>query len=379
MAEAFLPWLCQERAAGRRARGDLADLSRWIGEHGRGCGAPMGRKVFVSSDMATDERLLDVASASPGSALLWPWILTCFDDWGRAEASARSLKHRVFPAIATVTVADVESALEAFARSGLILLYTVHDKRYMAIPADKWWRYQTQIPKSKRGRDESRVPPPPEGPGPGAGPEAGDGTDTEDRGLPRGSAQHSAIARNGADPRGIPLDLSPSPSPSPSPSYLPSAGTPAAGPAAVPGGVAAPPDHGPEPRAPQDIPALARQAYDRARAAGWTPSSQRWLPGAIGRMKALTPQARAEVPEAVAWAAAPGRPGHVRTWLARCELVPLMEAWRSREELPPSRASPPRGGAPPQDQGLAYRDVTAEAERLTREGGSGGAGPGDPG
>lgn len=121
----------------------------------------MGRKVFVTSEMSIDERLAEVAEDRPDLALLWPWFLTAFDDWGRAEAQPRRLKLKVFPMIGHVTADTVAEAIAVFARSGLILRYTVDQHEYMAIPADKWFRYQTHIHKNKRDEDKSRFPAPP--------------------------------------------------------------------------------------------------------------------------------------------------------------------------------------------------------------------------
>ncbi len=120
----------------------------------------MGRKVFVSSDMSTDDRLVEVAESDPQAALLWPWLLTAFDDWGRSEAAPKMLKAKVFPSVSCVSADDVARALETFADAGLIDLYFTEGKQYMAIPMDKWFRHQTQIPKAKRTRDESRFPAP---------------------------------------------------------------------------------------------------------------------------------------------------------------------------------------------------------------------------
>ncbi len=122
----------------------------------------MGRKVFITSDMSTDERLIDVAAVDPTAALLWPWLLTAFDDWGRAEASPKRLKASVFPMIDSVSADTIGSALDLYTQAGLIIRYEVDGKSYMAIPPEKWFKYQTHIRSEKRTRDGSRFPPPPE-------------------------------------------------------------------------------------------------------------------------------------------------------------------------------------------------------------------------
>lgn len=169
----------------------------------------MARKVFVSSDMGVDERLIEVADTDPQAALLWPWLLASFDDWGRAQANPRRLKAAVFPAIDAVTPEMIDTALRLFDREGLLLLYEVDGKTYMAIPEAKWYKYQTHIRRNKRpGKDkmESNHPAPPSGNPSGPceshqpprGPAGNTGEDNEPRGTPR-----------------FPV-LSPSPSPSPS-------------------------------------------------------------------------------------------------------------------------------------------------------------------
>ncbi len=153
----------------------------------------MSRKVFISSDMSVDERLLDVAEQDSQAALMWPWFLTVFDDWGRAEAEPKRLKLSVFPGISSISYDDVDRALKLYHSAGLIQLYEVNGKHYMAIPTEKWYRYQTHMNRRDRrpGKDKlaSSIPDPP-------------------RESPRGTVGDS----------GDPWFPIPSPSPSPSPS-----------------------------------------------------------------------------------------------------------------------------------------------------------------
>lgn len=118
----------------------------------------MSRKVYVSSDMSVDERLVEVSEEDGQSALLWPWILTAFDDWGRSEANTKRLKAQVFPMVDIVTPDIIERALQLFAKAGLIFLYEIEEKRYMSVPHEKWFKYQTHIRKEKRTEDKSRYP-----------------------------------------------------------------------------------------------------------------------------------------------------------------------------------------------------------------------------
>lgn len=121
----------------------------------------MARKVYITSEMSIDERLLNVAEEDQLAALIWPWILTTFDDWGRSEAKPKKLKAKIFPGNEMVTATAIESALHLFNEHGLIELYEEDGRPYMAISADKWFKYQTQIRKVKREVDESKYPSPP--------------------------------------------------------------------------------------------------------------------------------------------------------------------------------------------------------------------------
>jgi len=128
----------------------------------------MARKVFISSNMSVDEKLIEVAEQGPIAALMWPWILTVFDDWGRTEANTKKLKAVVFPAISIISYEEIERALNLYETVGLIQLYEVDGKRYMAIPPQKWYKYQTHMNRKDRraGKDKlaSDFPEPPNSP-----------------------------------------------------------------------------------------------------------------------------------------------------------------------------------------------------------------------
>ena len=152
----------------------------------------MSRKVFISSDISIDENLDDVASENALAALLWPWFLTCFDDWGRSEASPKRLKNKVFPGNELVTPEVIATALQLYQKYGLLKLYEVDGKQYMAVDQEKWFKYQTHIRKEKREKDGSKYP------------------------APEDCAQVRAGARDSAEPRADRGNCIPSPSPSPS-------------------------------------------------------------------------------------------------------------------------------------------------------------------
>jgi len=179
----------------------------------------MARKVFISSGMSIDPALAAIAQQDVVAALLWPWILTAFDDWGRAKDDAIQLKLQVVPGFAEITVERVEQALTLYAEAGLIRRYQVGGRRYMCIEPDKWFRYQTHIHREKRTKDDSVIPPPPVESLP-AEPVA------EVRALSRDRAETREATRGFADSSASPSSLppflpSPSPSPSPSPTEDP--------------------------------------------------------------------------------------------------------------------------------------------------------------
>jgi len=118
----------------------------------------VARKVFVTSDMGTDRRLFDV---EPLAALLWPWLLSSLDDWGRADADPRVVKTMLFGRNPIVTEEVIASALEQFAAVGLVRLYEHDGRPLVAVPVEKWFRYQTHIRSEKRSNDTSRYPAPP--------------------------------------------------------------------------------------------------------------------------------------------------------------------------------------------------------------------------
>ena len=116
----------------------------------------MARKVFISSGMSSDDKLLEVGGKDQQAVLIWPWILLTFDDWGRAEANAKVLKARIFPSLDSLSAEDIERALILFGEKGLVELYEVSGRRYMRIPEERWYRYQTHMNRTNRrpGKDK---------------------------------------------------------------------------------------------------------------------------------------------------------------------------------------------------------------------------------
>lgn len=155
----------------------------------------MARKVFISSDMSSDEAISEVSEIDATAGLMWPWILTYFDDWGRAKASPREIKNSIFQANDLITLDIIKRALELYSVK-LVKLYEVKGKPYMCIDPDKWFKYQTHIRREKRENDGSKLPPP-------------DNNSAQVREDARDSAQISDNLTN----------CIPSPSPSPSLSF----------------------------------------------------------------------------------------------------------------------------------------------------------------
>lgn len=121
----------------------------------------MARKLFVTDDMGLDDALVSIADRNPKCAMLWPWIVPYFDDWGRADANPRRLKGKIFPNFDHITIANVQEMLTEFASAGLIELYEVGGKPFMAIEREKWFAFQVQIHAAKRVKDGSKHPVPP--------------------------------------------------------------------------------------------------------------------------------------------------------------------------------------------------------------------------
>lgn len=123
----------------------------------------MARKVFVTSDMSHDERLLDVAEVDPQAALLWPWFLTAFDDWGRAHAEPRRLKVQIFPGNPLIDHRVIARTLALLHDNALISVWESDGRAYMAVDNSTWFKWQTHIRKEKRDDDSgSKFPKPPD-------------------------------------------------------------------------------------------------------------------------------------------------------------------------------------------------------------------------
>ena len=152
----------------------------------------MARKIFISSDMSVDEALLAAAEEDSTLALFWPWLLTSLDDWGRGYAEPRRVKSRLFPDWPGLSWNTTEDAIALFAKHGLITVYEVDGKRYMAVNEAAWRKYQTHIRYDRKGSVTSQFP------------------------APDGIPEVPGSARSIQDVPGVSGSCIPSPSPSPS-------------------------------------------------------------------------------------------------------------------------------------------------------------------
>ena len=123
----------------------------------------MARKRFITSDISTDKKIAILAEENPTAALMWPWIMTNLDDWGRMGADPVEVKLTVFPAF-PFTSKDIAKAISLYDKYGLAHYYEVDGKPYLAVNPDTYYKYQTYINKTRKEKDESKIPAPPNPP-----------------------------------------------------------------------------------------------------------------------------------------------------------------------------------------------------------------------
>ncbi len=123
----------------------------------------MARKRFITSDMSIYEKIADIAAENPVAALMWPWFITGFDDWGRMEAVPGKIKLSIFPAF-PYTTEDIKEAIDLYDKYGIVYKYSVDGKDYIAIDPKKYYKYQTYIRKDKIEKQNSKIPEPKDAP-----------------------------------------------------------------------------------------------------------------------------------------------------------------------------------------------------------------------
>jgi len=119
------------------------------------------KKVFISNEMGVDDRLLEVYDRSPEASLFFPWLIAACDDWGRLSGNARVVKAQTVPVFDAFTPEIIENFLAIYEATGLIYRYLSEGRPFLCLRPKAWWRYQNHIPREKRMRDLSKIPPPP--------------------------------------------------------------------------------------------------------------------------------------------------------------------------------------------------------------------------
>ncbi|WP_079933355.1 DnaD domain-containing protein [Carboxydocella sp. ULO1] len=123
----------------------------------------MARKRFITSEMSTDEKLASIAEINPTAALMWPWFITAFDDWGRMSANPVEVKLTLFPAF-PFTSREIAQAIQLYDEYGIAHKYEVDGKPYLAINPNVWFKYQTYITADRKKKQASKYPAPPNPP-----------------------------------------------------------------------------------------------------------------------------------------------------------------------------------------------------------------------
>lgn len=157
----------------------------------------MSRKRFITSDISTDKKVAALAVENPTAALMWPWLMTNFDDWGRMGADPMEVKLTIFPAF-PFTSADIAEAIKLIDKHGLAHYYEVDGKPYLAVNPTTYYKYQTYIKSERKDKQNSKYPAPPNPP-----------WEQE----PKNNQQKSAIICDNPQTSAT-IVLSPSPSPS---------------------------------------------------------------------------------------------------------------------------------------------------------------------
>ncbi|MDI9392547.1 MAG: hypothetical protein QM449_04750 [Synergistota bacterium] len=120
----------------------------------------MAHKRFISSSISIDEKLAAVAEEDTVSALMWPWLLFEFDDWGRAEWSPLKTKLSRFPGFQMISTEMLEKGIDLFVKHNLVHRYEKNEKVYLAISPTVWLKHQTYLTGSKRAGSDSVHPKP---------------------------------------------------------------------------------------------------------------------------------------------------------------------------------------------------------------------------
>ena len=99
---------------------------------------------FIKETICTSD---SIDMLSPFEEVFFYRLLVNCDDFGRFDARPKVLSARLFP-LREITIREIESALQALVRAGLVILYEVEGKPYIQVST--WSKHQqTRAAKSK--------------------------------------------------------------------------------------------------------------------------------------------------------------------------------------------------------------------------------------
>jgi hypothetical protein len=394
--DGFLSWLCRERAAGRRARGDMADLARWT-QAQRAEVQDRMPWVRLAEDFAEHPRIVaagPLAAMLQVSALCWcnrqltdGFVprgqvprLVCWEGIGReVDGTFRPVTWQ--DVVLDLVTAGIWDPVDGGWQIHDYLSYQPSRSEVLATQDRKRAAGSlggaARAARARQGASNGRTDVRPDA---GAGAAQADAQAESKHGastvLAPGQAETKQEGGSGQAPaqaKSKPVPV-PVPGPGPGPGPDPGPGSLGASRPQTPGHAA------PPALADGDARSVADAAYQALKAMGATNLPDRyWRDAAITAYRVLrggtSPPPVAEVRAAIAWASDPERSRYQRGRLLNRQFGLLVADYQAAQTvLPPARASP---GA----DGLAYRDVTAEAEELARrrEEGRKDARPPDPG
>jgi hypothetical protein len=109
----------------------------------------MARIRTIKPDFWTNEKVLGL---TPLARLMFIGMWNFADDYGRMDYAPLSIKARIFPTDAAISVADVKDMLTELSSQGLIVVYSAKDREYLEVTG---WEHQ-RIDK----RQPSKIPGP---------------------------------------------------------------------------------------------------------------------------------------------------------------------------------------------------------------------------
>jgi hypothetical protein len=114
----------------------------------------MAKGRFISKSISQSDQV--AALPSDRERLMFTWMIAHCDVRGRLTADPRKLKGVVFTLL-DFTSEEIDQALHAMEKLGLIRMYTADDRAYLYFPG--WYRHQ----QLREDREKPECPDPPEG------------------------------------------------------------------------------------------------------------------------------------------------------------------------------------------------------------------------